>query len=206
MKWNWTERGTDPSWLHSLLLAVFFFLGTGAGVVCAGRISGNLERELTAYLTDYMAVAQNQEPGGSVVCSLILLYFPGPLLAFLCGACSAGAALLPLLSAVVGFFPAYAAGCLTAAFGGRGLLLALTFFGFRCLVTVPCIFLLAAPAMGRAAALRGLSRGRLGAAFSACGRGCWLGFGIVCLILCLGIWVELRLSPFLLRVLLERFF
>ena len=66
--------------------------------------------------------------------------------------------------------------------------------------------LLAAPAMGRAAALRGLSRGRRGAAFSACGRGCWLGFGIVCLILCLGAWIELRLSPFLLRALLERFF
>lgn len=59
---------------------------------------------------------------------------------------------------------------------------------------------------GPAAALRGLSRGRRGAAFSACGRGCWLGFGIVCLILCLGAWIELRLSPFLLRALLERFF
>ena len=105
-----------------------------------------------------------------------------------------------------GLFPAYEAGCLTASFGGRGLLLALAFFGFRCLVTVPCFFLLAAPAMGRAAALRGLSRGRRGAAFSACGRGCWLGFGIVCLILCLGAWIELRLSPFLLRALLERFF
>ena len=88
----------------------------------------------------------------------------------------------------------------------KGLLLALAFFGFRCLVTVPCFFLLAAPAMGRAAALRGLSRGRRCAAFSACGRGCWLGFGIVCLILCLGAWIELRLSPFLLHALLERFF
>ena len=114
--------------------------------------------------------------------------------------------MLPLLAAAAGFFPAYAAGCLTASFGGRGLLLALAFFGFRCLVTVPCFFLLAAPAMDRAAALRGLSRGRRCAAFSACGRGCWLGFGIVCLILCLGAWIELRLSPFLLRALLERFF
>ena len=52
----------------------------------------------------------------------------------------------------------------------------------------------------------GVEFGRRGAAFSACGRGCWLGFGIVCLILCLGAWIELRLSPFLLRALLERFF
>ena len=161
MKWNRAERWTDPSRLHSLLLAVFFFLGIGAGVVCAGRISGDVERELTTYLTDYLALAQSQDLGISVVCSLTLLYLQGPVLAFLCGVCSAGILLLPLL---------------------------------------------AAPAMGRAAALRGLSRGRRGAAFSACGRGCWLGFGIVCLILCLGAWIELRLSPFLLRALLERFF
>lgn len=89
----------------------------------------------------------------------------------------------------------------------RGLLLALAFFGFRCLVTVPCFFLLAAPAMGPAAALRGLSRGRRGRrVFRLRAVGCWLGFGIVCLILCLGAWIELRLSPFLLRALLERFF
>lgn len=141
--------GQTPAGLHSLLLAVFFFLGIGAGVVCAGRISGDVERELTTYLTDYLALAQSQDLGISVVCSLTLLYLQGPVLAFLCGVCSAGILLLPLLAAAAGFFPAYAAGCLTASFGGRGLLLALAFFGFRCLVTVPCFFLLAAPAMGR---------------------------------------------------------
>ena len=127
MKWNRAERWTDPSRLHSLLLAVFFFLGIGAGVVCAGRISGDVERELTTYLTDYLALAQSQDLGISVVCSLTLLYLQGPVLAFLCGVCSAGILLLPLLAAAAGFFPAYAAGCLTASFGGRGLLLALAF-------------------------------------------------------------------------------
>ena len=127
MKWNRAERWTDPSRLHSLLLAVFFFLGIGAGVVCAGRISGDVERELTTYLTDYLALAQSQDLGISVVCSLTLLYLQGPALAFLCGVCSAGILLLPLLAAAAGFFPAYAAGCLTASFGGRGLLLALAF-------------------------------------------------------------------------------
>ena len=115
MKWNRAERWTDPSRLHSLLLAVFFFLGIGAGVVCAGRISGDVERELTTYLTDYLALAQSQDLGISVVCSLTLLYLQGPALAFLCGVCSAGILLLPLLAAAAGFFPAYAAGCLTAS-------------------------------------------------------------------------------------------
>ena len=137
MKWSRAERRTDPSRLHSLLLAVFFFLGIGAGVVCAGRISGDVERELTTYLTDYLALAQSQDLGISVVCSLTLLYLQGPVLAFLCGVCSAGILLLPLLAAAAGFFPAYAAGCLTASFGGRGLLLALPFSAFavwsRCL-------------------------------------------------------------------------
>ena len=115
MKWNRAERWTDPSRLHSLLLAVFFFLGIGAGVVCAGRISGDVERELTTYLTDYLALAQSQDLGISVVCSLTLLYLQGPVLAFLCGVCSAGILLLPLLAAAAGFFPAYAAGGLTGA-------------------------------------------------------------------------------------------
>ena len=107
-----------------------------------------MERELTTYLTDYLALAQSQDLGISVVCSLTLLYLQGPVLAFLCGICSAGILLLPLLAAAAGFFPAYAAGCLTASFGGRGLLLALAFFGFRCLVTVPCFFLKAGGAYG----------------------------------------------------------
>ncbi|MFR7893278.1 MAG: hypothetical protein ACLU38_03580 [Dysosmobacter sp.] len=197
MKWNRAERWTDPSRLHSLLLAVFFFLGIGAGVVCAGRISGDVERELTTYLTDYLALAQSQDLGISVVCSLTLLYLQGPVLAFLCGVCSAGILLLPLLAAAAGFFPAYAAGCLTLAFWRAGPAAGAGLFRLSLSGHGALLFLLAAPAMGRAATLRGLSRGRRGAAFSACGRGCWLGFGIVCLILCLGAWIELRLSPFL---------
>lgn len=82
----------------------FLFLGIGAGVVCAGRISGDVERELTTYLTDYLALAQSQDLGISVVCSLTLLYLQGPVLAFLCGVCSAGILLLPLLAAAAGFF------------------------------------------------------------------------------------------------------
>ena len=139
MKWNRAERWTDPSRLHSLLLAVFFFLGIGAGVVCAGRISGDVERELTTYLTDYLALAQSQDLGISVVCSLTLLYLQGPVLAFLCGVCSAGILLLPLLAAAAGFFsglcggvpdgflrragPAAGAGLFRLSLSGHGALL-----------------------------------------------------------------------------------
>ena len=90
-------------------------------------ITPEINRGLTTYMTDYVALAQSQDLGISVVCSLTLLYLQGPVLAFLCGICSAGILLLPLLAAAAGFFPAYAAGCLTASFGGRGLLLALAF-------------------------------------------------------------------------------
>lgn len=61
--------------------------------------------------------------------------FGVPMRRLLCGNPVAAAA-----GGCCGLFPAYAAGCLTASFGGRGLLLALAFFGFRCLVTVPCFF------------------------------------------------------------------
>ncbi|MFR0769453.1 MAG: hypothetical protein ACLSHO_07560 [Dysosmobacter sp.] len=146
MKWNRAERRTDPQpAAQPKLLAVFFFLGIGAGVVCAGRISGDVERELTTYLTDYLALAQSQDLGISVVCSLTLLYLQGPVLAFLCGVCSAGILLLPLLAAAARLFSGLCGGVPDGfpSAAGQGLPLALAFFGFRCLVTVALFFLLA---------------------------------------------------------------
>ena len=90
-------------------------------------------------------------------------------------------------------------------FGGGAVNAGAGLFGFRCLVTVPCFFCWRRLQMWPGPPHCVDCPGRRGAAFSACGRGCWLGFGIVCLILCLGAWIELRLSPFLLRALLNDF-
>ena len=113
--------------------------------------------------------------------------------------------MLPLLTAAFGFLPAYAVSCLTAAFGGQGVWLAVGFFGLRCLLTIPCFFLLAPPSFQSAAGRLGASLGR-GRFIPPDSRGCWLRFAGVILALGLGIYGDLRLSPFLLRVLLEQVF
>lgn len=200
MRGKRAERGTDPGRLHSLLLAVFFFLGVLAGIALGGRASGSVGEELSAYLSAYSKAAPRQS--AAAVWALALAYLRWPAAALLLGFTALGAALVPLTAAAFGFFPAYAVSCLVAAFGTDGLRMALCFFGLRYLVTTPCFFLLAADgwqtAMGRLRAVFGKGR-----PLPADKRG-RLRPLLVCLILFLGVRCDLRLSPFLFRVLLER--
>ena len=84
-------------------------------------------------------------------------------------------------------------------------LLALAVFGLRCLVTMPCYFLLAAASWGTSAGLAAVSFGRgRRTAPVVYGRACWVRFGACCLALLAGVCAELFLSPVLLRLMLER--
>lgn len=204
MKRKRTERGTDPSWLHSLLLVVFFFLGVLAGCFSADRISGSIGEELSAYLAMYLDASQQQSLSVSAVCALALAYLREPLLAFLLGFTAAGVILLPLLALACGFFLAYAVSCLVMAFGTGGAWMAVCFFGLRCLVTVPCFFLLGSAAFQMAVKRLRVSFGKERPI--AEDRCVWVRFAVVCLVLGLGILADLRLSPLLLRALLERLF
>ena len=196
---------TAHVWRYSLPLAAFFFLGLFAGITCAGRTGNGISDELTAYLSAYLDAVQEREITASVLCSLLLAYLWGPAAAFFLGFTAAGAFLPPALALAYGFFPAYAAGCLAVSFSGQGIWMALCFFGFRCLVTVPCFFLLAAPSWQTAAGRLGASLGR-GRFAPADSRGCWFRFAGVCLILSFGVCGDLKLSPLLLRWLLGRIF
>ena len=191
-------RGPGSSWLHSLLLAVFFFLGILAGIMCACRASVQINEELSAYLSAYLNAVRQRTSSPDVGCSL-------PALAFLLAFTRIGAVLLPLLTAAYGFFPAYAVSCMAASFGRQGVLMAAVFFGLRCLITFPCFFLLAVPSWEAAVVRFRASFGR-GYPVQADSRRCWLRLFGVCLTLCLGIWLDLRLSPVLLQALLERIF
>lgn len=202
MKRKQTLREIPPGWLCSLLTGAFFFLGVFAGIGAAGRLSGSVGAELSAYLSAYLEAADGAVSASGVL-ALALAYVWGPVLAFLWGFTAAGTVLLPLTALAVGFFPGYAVSCLTASFGRQGLWMALCFFGLRCLVSVPCFFLLASDAWRSAA---GRLRAALGRGRSAETRPVWLRFAGVCCVLSLGVWGDLRLSPLLLRMLLERIF
>ena len=82
-------------------------------------------------------------------------------------------------------------------------LLALPVMGLRCLVTMPCYFLLARPAWGLAAARLPIGRGRRTAPV-ACGKAWWRLCGAVALVLLAGVCVELVLPPRLVALVLGR--
>ena len=145
------------------------------------------------------------ERTAAAVLSAAVIYFRYPLLAFLLGFTSLGVLLLPCATVAYGFFLSFSVCCFTAAFGADGVLLALSVFGLRCAVTLPCYFLLAVPAWGTSAALASLSFGHgRRAAPVVYGRSCWGRFGGMTVALLAGMCVDLFLSPWLLRLILER--
>ena len=126
-----------------------------------------------------------------------------PVLAFLLGFASIGVVLLPVSAAAFGFFLSFAVCCFTAAFGPDGVLLALAALGLRCVVTMPCFFLLASSSCGTAAGLAAVSFGSGRRTAPACGRVDWRRFGACSLALAAGVCGELTLTPALLRLALR---
>ena len=156
-----TKRPTVqlPTLPRLLLLALFFLAGVLLGQVLSGRVPDTTGDELRRYLEDYVRLGGEGAPTVQTALSALVIYFRYPLFAFLLGFASIGVVLLPCVTAAYGFFLSFSVCCFTAAFGVDGVLLALAVFGLRCMVTLPCYFLLAAASWGTSA---GLAAGPLG--------------------------------------------
>nr|WP_325239862.1 hypothetical protein [uncultured Oscillibacter sp.] len=188
---DWKRRETTE-WRRRLacllFLALFFFAGVILGQVFSSRVPDATGDELTRYLTDFLSL-ETGDPVPRTALSAAMLYFRYPLLAFLLGFASIGAAVC----------------CFTAAFGFDGVLLALAVFGLRCAVTLPCYFLLAVPSMEQAMALASLSFGRgRRAAPVVYGRVWWSRLAVLSGVLLAGMCADMMLAPWFLRQLLER--
>ena len=142
-----TKRPTVqlPTLPRLLLLALFFLAGVLLGQVLSGRVPDTTGDELRRYLEDYVRLGGEGAPTVQTALSALVIYFRYPLFAFLLGFASIGVVLLPCVTAAYGFFLSFSVCCFTAAFGVDGVLLALAVFGLRCLVTLPCYFLLRPP-------------------------------------------------------------
>ncbi len=132
-----------------LVLALFFFAGILLGQVFSSRVPDTTGDELARYLKDFLKVGE-EDPSPRAALSAAVLYFRYPLAAFLLGFASIGVLALPLVTGAFGGFLSFSVCCFTASFGPDGVLLALAVFGLRCVVTLPCYFLLAVPALSAA--------------------------------------------------------
>lgn len=185
-----------------LLLAFFFLCGVIFGQVLAKSLPASTGAELKHYLNDYIQLNSDNGLAPYVVISTFIVYFRYPLLALLLGFASIGVVLLPGISFLFGFFLSFAVCCFIATFGDGGVLLALAVFGLRCVVTLPCYFLLSVPSMQTAALLVSLSFGR-GRSSVIYGSDWWKRAGLCAAILTAGMCVDLFLSPWFLRLALE---
>lgn len=197
----------EPSLFRVIFLALFFLLGVVLGQVLAHHVPKAAADELTQYLRDYLQLGSEGSITLGVLFSTILIYFRYPLLVFLLGFASVGFLLLPVVTMGFGFFLSFSVNCFTTAFGAKGVLLALTVLGFRCLITLPCYFLLAIPAWNTSMDLATISRGRdRRRGMVGYHRKDWGRLGVCVAVLSLGIGLDLFLSPVLLRLLLHQFF
>lgn len=208
MNWNGRKRpsGGGASTLPRLVfLALCFAAGIVLGQVLSERFPPSTGEELSRYLQDYVTLGTGTVSGSRTLLSALVIYFRYPLAAFFLGFASLGVAAIPAVTVAYGFFLSLSVCCFTAAFGRSGVLIALAVMGMRCLVTLPCYFLLAVPSLGTSAALASLSFGSgRRAAPVVYGRGCWKRLAVVCGVLLAGVCVELFLAPALLESVLER--
>lgn len=188
-----------------LLLALFFLFGIVLGQAVLGWVPDATGEDLRRYLQDFLLLEQDPQRSLATALVTLALYLRGPLLAFLLGFSSLGIILIPLGAMAFAFFLSFSVCCFTASFGAEGVALALAFFGLRSLVTLPCFFLAAIPAMEHSRSLAGvlLAQGRrvrsdtMDAAF-------WRRSGGILLALVLGACLELLWTPWLLQTLSQR--
>ena len=199
-------KGGQPSPLwRVLLLSLFFLCGIFAGQALAARGAVVVGGELTKYLRRYVTI------DGSVslrtVLSAILLYLRYPMVVALLGFSSIGIAIIPAITTALGFFLSFSVSCFAAVFGSDGVLLAAAVLGVRCLVMLPCYFLVAVYAWGSSAALASLSfgRGRRSASVSY-GPRWWTRLLVCVFILMCGVCAELFCVPLFLQMVLRRIF
>lgn len=208
MNWSGRKRpsgGGAAALPRLVFLALCFAAGIFLGQVLTQRFPDSVGTELERYLTDYVALSQEAVPGRRTLLTALVIYFRYPLLAFFLGFASLGVVAIPVVTTAYGFFLSLSVCCFTAAFGRPGVLIALAVLGVRCLLTLPCYFLLAVPSLGTSAALASLSFGSgRRAAPVVYGRSCWKRLAVVCIVLLLGVCVELFLAPALLESVLEQ--
>ena len=136
------KKGRELDWPWGAALAVLglsFLLGGCAGCLLAGLAGGEGGRELSAYLTDYLAAVDTMPSPG--LWTVLWEQGKSLLAALLLGMTALGVLGLPLLFGVRGFFFTFSAACFCRVFGAGGVLSGFILFALPALLWAPALFL-----------------------------------------------------------------
>lgn len=180
------------------VLGIAFLLGGAAGCLFAAVSGGSGARELSDYLSGYLALAGEGElPRG------LWPVLWGELKYLLAAAAlcltALGAVGLPVVFCVRGFFFSFQSACFFRVFGARGFFPAFALFGLPALLWAPALFLVGTPGLISARKLLRRSLGEERGGASLLDGACWYRAGL-CAGLCLAAGLlEFWVVPVLLR-------
>ena len=127
-----------------VILSAAFLVGGAAGCLFASLSGGAGARELSDYLSAYLALAEGGELPRSL-CPVLWGQLKFSLAALVLGLTGLGVVGLPALFGMRGFLFAFPAACFFRIFGGRGFFPAFLLFGLSALLWAPALFLMGVP-------------------------------------------------------------
>ena len=135
----------DDKYTRAVVLTVFLFFALGilSGLFAAGHLSTAQKEGLNTYIDAYAKSCTQEQRPAALLFSAWSVYFRYPLIFFLLGWCVLSTFLVPMLCFVQGFCLSFAITSFVSVMGSSGIYLALSVFGMRCLITLPCSFWLA---------------------------------------------------------------
>ena len=101
---------------------------------------------LNDYITGFLSIFTNDTSPKLSLFSSLANNFKYQLIALFLGFSVIGVFLLPILSAVRGFFLSFSVAAIIRLLGSKGILLTLALFGVNTLITVPCFFIISVSA------------------------------------------------------------
>ncbi len=184
---NQTRTTINPT---LLFISACFIIGVIAGSVVATNVAD----------PDQMGTIIQEFASGSFngLGSCIVKFMKYPAIIFLCGVSIFGFVLIPVTVTVRAFFLSYAITSIINAYGSAGMAYALSLFGIQCLVTLPCIFLLASQGLVSASLLFSLATGSGKKVSTGIFNGAYFIRVLICIIvLLLGSLLEWLVTPLL---------
>lgn len=191
--------GFDP---RLLLLCICCVIGFLLGWLADRTVTESVHQALAEYLKQY-AVSSAEMSLRASLASVSVAYLRYPVVLFLLGLTAVGTYLIPVVCMMQSFILSFAVCSFASALGRSGVALAFSAFGIRCLITLPCIFMMALWAMDFSREIR-QQRGRVSMGNRNLSLYC-ARFAFCLLILLLGIAADLAVVPRLMKIVVHKF-